>query len=101
MNVDGSNPRPDHARAWSTTTILSGHLMEKKIIATAVTKDQERICIMNPDGSGMQTLTPPNIRAIHGSWSLRLVNRGDFSAPMTRRAAEEERHRNIYHRCGD
>ncbi len=68
MNVDGSNPvQITHDLVdyddpqWSPDG--------KKIIATAVTKDHERICIMNPDGSGMQTLTPPDIRAIHGSWS--------------------------------
>jgi TolB protein len=41
----------------------------EKIIATATINEQERIYIMNPDGSGLQPLTPPDIRAIHGSWS--------------------------------
>jgi len=41
----------------------------KKIIATATINEQQKIYIMNPDDSNLEPLTPPDIRAIHGSWS--------------------------------
>src|SRR6266403_1954447 len=67
MNVDGSPVQITHDTTdyddpqWSPDG--------KKIIATATINEQQRIYIMNPDGSNLEPLTPPDIRAIHGSWS--------------------------------
>jgi len=60
MNVDGSNP------AQITHDMIDYDDPQwspdgKKIVVTGTMGEQERIYIMNPDGSGSQPLTPPEI----------------------------------------
>ena len=68
MDVDGSNPvQITHDTIdyddpqWSPDG--------KKIVATGMIGEQRKIYITNPDGSGSQPLTPPEILAIHANWS--------------------------------
>jgi len=40
-----------------------------KIACTAITKTEERIYVMNPDGNDAKAVSPAAVRAIHPAWS--------------------------------